>query len=107
MGVVFHRASSMVCALLAVLMIQTGAGAQHYEEGFRAKLVAAVLERTKHRVTYDGSYRKIGYPGGDVPDDRGVCTDLIIRSYRGGGLDLQREVHQDMSAFIQQTISPA
>lgn len=100
MTTVFHRASSMVCALLTVLMLQTGAGAQHYEEEFRAKLVAAAMERTKHQVTYDGSYRKIDYPGGDVPDDRGVCTDLIIRSYRGVGVDLQKEVHQDMSAFF-------
>lgn len=62
------------------------------------RLVAAALERTSHRVVYDGSYRRIGYPGGDVPDSSGVCTDLVIRSYRRVGIDLQREVHEDMTA---------
>ncbi len=64
--------------------------------GFGEKLVRAALERTGHRVRYDGSYRKIGYPGGDVPDDVGVCTDVVIRSYRKLGVDLQKDVHEDM-----------
>lgn len=54
------------------------------------------MERTSHRVIYDGSYRRLSYPGGDVPDDIGVCTDLLIRSYRALGIDLQRLVHEDM-----------
>ena len=48
-------------------------------DGFTRRLVAAALERTEHRVEYDGSYRRIPYPGGDVPDRIGVCTDLVIR----------------------------
>lgn len=64
-------------------------------------LVAAALERTDHAVRYDGSYRSIPYPGGDVPDDVGVCTDLVIRSYRAVGLDLQRLVHEDMRAAFE------
>ncbi len=59
-------------------------------------LAAAALERTAHRVTYDGSYRSIAYPWGDVPDSLGVCTDVVIRSYRALGIDLQRLVHEDM-----------
>ncbi|WLE98230.1 MAG: DUF1287 domain-containing protein [Candidatus Electrothrix communis] len=59
-------------------------------------LVQAALERTAHQVTYNGSYRKIAYPGGDVPDNIGVCTDVVIRSYRKIGIDLQKEVHEDM-----------
>jgi uncharacterized protein YijF (DUF1287 family) len=47
------------------------------------KFVDAALERTGQRVIYDGSYRAISYPGGDVPDNVGVCTDVIIRSYPG------------------------
>jgi len=39
---------------------------------------------------------RIPYPGGDVPPDTGVCTDEIIRSYRVLGIDLQKEVHEDM-----------
>jgi len=61
-------------------------------------LVAAALERTEHLVTYDGSYQRLAYPAGDVADNRGVCTDLIIRSFRTLGIDLQKEVHEDMVA---------
>jgi hypothetical protein len=58
------------------------------------------MEQTRHQVTYDGSYRVIPYPGGDVPANIGVCTDVIIRAYRAVGIDLQRLVHEDMrSAF--------
>ncbi len=67
-------------------------------DGFARQLVDAALERTRHRVRYDASYRRIPYPGGDVPDDVGVCTDVVIRSYRALGIDLQRAVHEDMSA---------
>ena len=61
-------------------------------------LIVAALERTKRVVRYDGSYRSIPYPGGDVPENVGVCTDVLVRSYRAIGIDLQRLVHEDMSA---------
>ncbi|HUA60322.1 MAG TPA: DUF1287 domain-containing protein [Verrucomicrobiae bacterium] len=60
------------------------------------KLVAAAIERTHHQVRYDPAYVRIPYPGGDVPPGTGVCTDEIIRSYRAVGVDLQKEVHEDM-----------
>jgi uncharacterized protein YijF (DUF1287 family) len=63
---------------------------------FLQKLVAAAIERTHHVVRYDSSYIRIPYPNGDVPADSGVCTDEIIRSYRAIGVDLQKEVHEDM-----------
>jgi len=66
--------------------------------GFVDRLTAAALERTSHVVRYDGAYRTIPYPGGDVPDGIGVCTDVVIRSYRALGIDLQKEVHEDMAA---------
>ncbi len=69
---------------------------------FSRRLVDAALERTRHQVRYDGSYRRIHYPGGDVPKNVGVCTDVVIRSYRAVGIDLQREVHEDMSAAFSQ-----
>ncbi len=47
-------------------------------------------------VRYDGSYRKISYPMGDVPADVGVCSDVIVRAYRGIDIDLQQLVHEDM-----------
>lgn len=63
---------------------------------FGGRLAAAAVERTKHEVTYDPKYVKIAYPGGDVPSDMGVCTDVVIRSYRAVGIDLQKVVHEDM-----------
>jgi uncharacterized protein YijF (DUF1287 family) len=61
-------------------------------------LVDAALERTKHSVRYDGAYHSISYPNGDVPANIGVCTDVIIRSYRQLNVDLQVLVHEDMQA---------
>jgi len=49
-----------------------------------------------HPVRYVSEYVGIPYPGGDVPADTGVCTDEVIRSYRAVGIDLQKEVHEDM-----------
>src|SRR5437870_12658616 len=57
---------------------------------FLKKLVAAAEERTSHTVRYDSAYVRIPYPGGDVPEDTGVCTDEVIRSYRAVGVDLQK-----------------
>lgn len=68
---------------------------EHQSDVLRA-LAQAALERTRHSVRYDGSYRRIAYPGGDVPAEVGVCTDVVIRSYRALGIDLQKKVHEDM-----------
>jgi len=69
-----------------------------YESPVLERLVAAANERTTHEVEYDGSYFKLDYPNGDVPAEKGVCTDEVIRSYRALGIDLQKEVHEDMKA---------
>ncbi len=61
------------------------------------RLAVAALARTSHSISYDGSYYALSYPGGDVPTDIGVCTDVVIRSYRALDIDLQRLVHEDMS----------
>lgn len=47
---------------------------------------------------YDPAYVPLEYPGGDLPADRGVCTDVVIRAFRAAGVDLQREVHEEMQA---------
>ncbi len=54
------------------------------------KLSKVALELTKDKVIYDSSYFSIGYPNGDVPKDKGVYTDIIIRAYRKLGIDLQK-----------------
>ena len=59
-------------------------------------LVTAAIERLNHQVRYDGRYRRLAYPMGDVPAHLGVCTDLVIRAYRSVGVDLQVLVHEDM-----------
>ncbi|ESU27334.1 hypothetical protein FLJC2902T_20380 [Flavobacterium limnosediminis JC2902] len=68
------------------------------ENDFYQKLSDAAILLTKDKVTYDPSYIAIKYPNGDVPKDKGVCTDVIIRAYRKLGIDLQKEVHEDMKA---------
>lgn len=70
-------------------------------DSIEQELVAAALERTTHSIRYDGSYFAILYPGGDVPADVGVCTDVVIRAYRATGIDLQQLVHEDMSENFQ------
>lgn len=107
------KLSSRSTALAAALLLITAAGQTQTQtrpndarQEFLRKLVAAAEERTHHNVRYDPAYVRIPYPGGDVPADTGVCTDEIIRSYRAVGVDLQREVHEDMeknfSAYPQQ-----
>jgi uncharacterized protein YijF (DUF1287 family) len=61
------------------------------------QVVDAAIMQTSYTHYYDGSYVKLDYPGGDVPLERGACTDVIIRAFRKGGVDLQREIHEDMS----------
>ncbi len=63
-----------------------------------------VIEGAKRQVGvtrgYDGTYRRIAYPNGDVPREVGVCTDVVIRAYRHAGVDLQVLVHEDMQAHF-------
>ena len=69
---------------------------------FYDKLSDAALSLTEQKVFYDPAYVKIPYPNGDVPADKGVCTDVVIRAYRKLGIDLQKEVHEDMQAHFSQ-----
>lgn len=75
---------------------QTQAAPPRTHQQFLNQLVAAAIERTHHSVRYDSAYVRIPYPNGDVPADTGVCTDEVIRAYRAVGVDLQKEVHEDM-----------
>ncbi|HMD38009.1 MAG TPA: DUF1287 domain-containing protein [Candidatus Acidoferrum sp.] len=99
----FSRGKSCfaVCAALCfaacVSLAQTKPSTQISRQEFLDKLVAAAIERTNHSVRYVSTYVHILYPGGDVPEDTGVCSDEIIRAYRAVGVDLQKEVHEDMA----------
>ena len=69
----------------------------HAQSTFTKRLSDAAVKLTGDKVIYDPSYFSIPYPNGDIPADRGVCTDVIIRTYRKLGIDLQKEVHEDMA----------
>lgn len=86
--------SKILQIVLFVLTFNTAIG----QSGFYARLADSALVLTEQKVQYDPAYIQIDYPNGDVPANRGVCTDVVIRSYRKLGIDLQKEVHEDMKA---------
>ena len=81
---------------IGLLVMSQLASAQDFYNG----LADSALTLTKQNVQYDPSYFSITYPGGDVPEGKGVCTDVVIRAYRKMGIDLQKEVHEDMAAHF-------
>jgi len=60
------------------------------------KINAGAIEQTTQTTGYDASYAKLDYPNGDVPIVTGVCADVIVRAFRKAGIDLQKELHEDM-----------
>ena len=84
------RVKLLPMILLAVL--SSGALASTSATG----LVAAARSQVGVTLSYDPRYERLAYPGGDVPLERGVCTDVIVHAYRKLGADLQVLVHQDM-----------
>ncbi|HET6782854.1 MAG TPA: DUF1287 domain-containing protein [Pseudoxanthomonas sp.] len=63
-------------------------------------LVAAARRQIDVTLLYDPAYVEMSYPGGDVPAERGVCTDVIVRALRSQGVDLQQTIHEDMRAHF-------
>lgn len=61
-----------------------------------AKLLNSVYEQNKVTRSYDPAYVKLAYPNGDVDNSTGVCTDVVVRAFRAQGIDLQKQVHEDM-----------
>lgn len=87
---------SLALVLVCASLLAVAAPDASELEAFRTKLVAAAVERANHVVRYDSSYIAIPYPNGDVPEGTGVCSDEVIRTYRALGIDLQKEVHEDI-----------
>lgn len=81
---------------ILILILLFSSGIANSQTNFYQRLADSVLVLTKQKVTYDPAYIVIAYPNGDVPSDKGVCTDVVIRAYRKMGIDLQKEVHEDM-----------
>lgn len=65
-----------------------------------ARILAAARSQIGVTTAYDPAYVSLKYPGGDVPLKTGVCSDVVIRALRRVGVDLQKEVHEDMSAHF-------
>jgi uncharacterized protein YijF (DUF1287 family) len=87
----------LACALVSgALALSPPASAE--PAVFGARLAAAAAEQASRHVVYDPAYVVIPYPWGDVPADRGVCADVVVRAYRALGVDLQKRVHEDMTA---------
>ncbi|MFA5973468.1 MAG: DUF1287 domain-containing protein [Lentimicrobiaceae bacterium] len=82
---------------LCLLGINSAVG----QTSFYVRLADSALMLTKQKVTYNPGYFVIKYPNGDIPRDKGVCTDVLIRAYRKLGIDLQKEVHEDMKANFE------
>ena len=83
----------IICVFCVLCFGFAGAQVQFYEQ-----LADSTFVLTQQKVVYDPAYRAIDYPNGDVPADKGVCTDVVIRAYRKFGVDLQKEVHEDMKS---------
>ena len=81
-----------------VVLLATSAAAQ---PSVHAKIADAALAQVGVTTIYDPAYVRLHYPGGDVPRDRGVCSDVVVRAFRTIGIDLQREVHEDMAAHFR------
>jgi uncharacterized protein YijF (DUF1287 family) len=60
-------------------------------------LIDGAVEQIGQTTGYDPSYQEISYPNGDVPIETGVCSDVVVRAFRKTGIDLQQEVHEDMT----------
>jgi hypothetical protein len=80
--------------LAAILMLATAACSAEIKP---EKLAAAARSQIGVTVAYDPAYRKLGYPNGDVSKATGVCSDVVVRAVREQGIDLQKELHEDMS----------
>lgn len=86
--------SKLVIFISVILISQFCFG----QTNFYNRFADSAFTLTKQFVIYDKTYFQIGYPNGDVPSNKGVCTDVVIRAYRKMGIDLQKEVHVDMTS---------
>ena len=62
------------------------------------QLLDGAIAQAGVTISYDPSYVSLDYPGGDVPKETGVCSDVVVRAFRKAGIDLQKEIHEDMTA---------
>lgn len=89
------------CKIILQILLFTASIHGQSITNFNSNLAEAAMTLTKQKVKYDPSYFNIKYPNGDVPSDKGVCTDVVIRAFRIIGIDLQKEVHLDMKSQFE------
>ena len=89
-----RRRLSLLSGAFAFVLICASFAAAEQE---LPRFLSAARAQIGKTVRYDGSYQTLAYPGGDVPLERGVCTDVVVRAYRSIGLDLQKLLHEDMT----------
>lgn len=91
---------SIYLVLLVVSFLTCGVKKESKIESksFEEQLSNAAISIVDASIDYDPAYFTIKYPNGDVPKNKGVCTDVIIRAYRKLNIDLQKEVHDDLKA---------
>lgn len=82
--------------LLSIFIVLLTTSSAFGQSDFFVELADSTLTLIEQQVEYDPSYFRLDYPNGDVPPNKGVCTDVVIRAYRKLGIDLQKEVHVDM-----------
>ena len=80
----------------AIVLVLVAWHPAHAEPTRALDLVGAARAQIGVTLFYDPSYQQIAYPMGDVPMERGVCSDGVIRAFRAVGIDLQQELHRDM-----------
>lgn len=88
----------MKSILLPIFLLFWTVSVTFGQTSFYDRLADSALILTRHNVQYDPGYFRIDYPNGDLPSNKGVCTDVLIRAYRKLGIDLQKEVHEDIAA---------
>jgi uncharacterized protein YijF (DUF1287 family) len=91
---------ALVAAVSLAAQLRPQPWTEASRQSFLRQFAAAALDRTQQAVRYDPAYVHLAYPGGDVPAGTGVCTDEVIRAYRAVGIDLQKEVHEDMQRIL-------
>jgi uncharacterized protein YijF (DUF1287 family) len=88
--------------LFFYLLVTFSAPAGSQSNNVHLKIAQAALDQVGVTTVYAPDYIRLRYPGGDIPQKQGVCADIIIRAFRHIGIDLQKEVHEDMSKHFKE-----
>lgn len=71
----------------------------NHPDYLKNKILKGAKEQLSEKALYThkaSQLIKLDYPMGDIMSDQAVCTDIIIRSLRNAGIDLQALVHEDL-----------